>query len=174
MTQSAPISLDPISRDQAAVLQNLFELYVYDFSEQLPLDLKPSGLFEVRLGDEWWSRDDHFPFFIRANEGTLVGFALVRRGSRVTDAREVMDVAEFFVVRGARARGVGQAAAHALFARLDAPWEVRVRESNPRAQTFWSRVVSGWQGTPPTPEPFVREGVRWNVLRVSPRGLGHR
>ena len=65
VTESAPISLDPISKDHASVLRNLFELYVYDFSEQLPLTLKPSGLFEVRLGDEWWSRDDHFPFFIR-------------------------------------------------------------------------------------------------------------
>jgi predicted acetyltransferase len=80
-----------------------------------------------------------------------------------------MDVAEFFVVRGARARGVGRAVVRALFARFDAPWEIRVRQSNPPAQKFWSRVVSGWQGVPPIPEPFVHDGVSWNLLRVSRR-----
>ena len=173
MTESAPISLDSISKDQASVLKNLFELYVYDFSEQLSLDLKPSGLFEVPLGEEWWSRDDHFPFFIRAGQaGTLLGFALVRRGSPVTGATDVMDVAEFFVLRGARARGVGQAAARALFALFDEPWEIRVRESNPLAQKFWSRVVSGWQGLPPTPVPFAHDGVNCILLRVPRREPG--
>jgi len=172
VTDSVPIlleaiSLEPISKDQASVLENLFELYVYDFSEQLGLDLKPSGLFEIPLGDQWWTRDDHFPFFIRAGQaGTLLGFALVRRGSRVTVASDVMDVAEFFVVRGARGRGVGQAAARALFAMFDVPWEIRVRKSNPRAQKFWSRVVGSWQVSPCTPEPFARDGIEWNLLRV--------
>ncbi len=174
MTTAPPISLQPITVDHASVLRNLFQLYVYDFSELLPLDLGPSGLFEPPLGEEWWTRDDHFAFFIRSAEaGKLVGFALVRRGSRVTDASDVMDVAEFFVVRGARARGVGSAAAHALFARFDAPWEIRVRESNLPAHKFWSRVVSLSQGSPPTAEPFVRDGVRWNMLRV-PRAAARR
>ena len=44
--------------------------------------------------------------------------------------------------------------------------EIRVRESNPRAQSFWARVVGAWQGVPSTPEAFVRDGVKWNVLRV--------
>lgn len=168
MTTPSSIALQPITLDHASVLRNLFQLYVYDFSELLPLDLAASGLFEPPLGEEWWTREDHFAFFIRSAEaGKLIGFALVRRGSRVTDASDVMDVAEFFVVRGARARGVGSAAAHALFARFDAPWEIRVRESNLPAQKFWSRVVSGWQGVQPTPEPFVRDGVSWNVLRVA-------
>jgi hypothetical protein len=47
VSKSPTISLESISRDQASVLQNLFELYVYDFSEQLPLDLEPSGLRDV-------------------------------------------------------------------------------------------------------------------------------
>jgi len=167
MASPAVALLDPIALGQAPVLANLFELYVHDFSEQLPLDLQPSGLFELTPGDEWWKRDDHFPFFIRsADQGKLLGFALVRRGSRVTGESQVMDVAEFFVVRGARARGVGSAAALALFARFGEPWEIRVRESNEVARKFWSRVVTRWLGRLLVPEPFLRDGVSWSLLRV--------
>jgi predicted acetyltransferase len=163
-----PALLEPIAKDQASILRNLFELYVYDFSELLPIDLKPSGCFEVVMGDEWWTRDDHYPFFIRQAE-KLVGFALARRGSRVTSAADVMDVAEFFVVRGARARGVGSAAAHELFTKLPGPWEIRVRRTNAAALRFWSRVAERWSRRPPLPEPFVVNGVDWNVLRLPAR-----
>jgi predicted acetyltransferase len=156
--------LQPIAADQAPVLQQLFELYCYDFSEQLRLPLKASGRFEMSVGD-WWTREEHFPFFIqRADE--LVGFALVRRGSHLTGARDVMDVAEFFVVRSVRRCGVGAEAARQLFERFPGPWEIRVRESNASALAFWSRVVSARHGEPTPTEPFERDGVAWRLLRA--------
>ncbi|HXK17388.1 MAG TPA: GNAT family N-acetyltransferase [Polyangiaceae bacterium] len=159
--------LTPIAPDQASVLTNLFQLYVHDFSELLPIDLEQSGLFQVPSWDQWWTRDDHFPYFIRsADQVRLLGFALVRRGSRVTGATAVMDVAEFFVARGARGRGVGRAAAHELFAHFREPWEIRVRDSNALAQKFWSGVVMSWLGRAVAPEPFEQGGIKWNVLRV--------
>ena len=52
-----------------------------------------------------------------------------------------MDVAEFFVVRGARRRGVGQRAARALFELFPGTWEVRVLRANERALAFWRSAV---------------------------------
>src|SRR4051812_27814872 len=101
------VLLEPIAKAQSEVLQNLFELYAHDFSEHVPLDLKPTGRFEIDVGDRWWT-EGHYPFFIRCDQ-QLCGFALVRRGSLVTGATDVMDVAEFFVVRGVRRRKVGAA-----------------------------------------------------------------
>jgi predicted acetyltransferase len=164
--------LDPIAKDQISVLRNLFELYVYDFSQQLPFELGPSGRFEVSLGDEWWTKGDHFPFFIRsAEQGKLLGFALVRQGSRVSDAPDVMDVAEFFVVRGARTRGVGRSAAHALFAKFPRPWEIRVRQTNIVAQRFWARVAESWLGRRVPPDAFSVDGTQWNVLRLPAQSM---
>ena len=40
------IALHAIARSDAPVLANLFELYVHDFSEWMPLELKESGRFE--------------------------------------------------------------------------------------------------------------------------------
>lgn len=162
------ITLDPIAPDQAHVLRNLFELYCHDFSEQLPLELGADGRFNHPLDDAWWASDDHFPFFVR-NAERLVGFALVRRGSRVGGAPEVMDVAELFIVRSARRRGAGLLATRALFSRFPAVWEIRVRQSNIDAHRFWTRVGHDWLGRSELWEPFVADGVAWSLLRVDSR-----
>ncbi len=161
------VALEPITRDQAPVLHNLFELYVHDFSEYVRIDLQPNGRFDVPLGDQWWARDDCFPFFIRSN-GKLSGFALARRGSRVSAAPDIMDVAEFFVVRGARGRGVGATAALALFGMFPGRWEIRIRRANPGALKFWSRVTATWLGRPVVSEHFSSDGIDWDLLRLDP------
>jgi predicted acetyltransferase len=169
VTRPAQVVLEPVVREQAAVLNNLFELYAHDFSEFVPLDVKPSGRFDVAVGEQWWARDDHAPFFIRWN-GKLCGFALVRKGSRITGDGDVMDVAEFFVVRGARGKGVGAAAACALFAAFPGHWEIRVRQANAPALRFWSRVLaSASGGTTVTGSSHSLDGVDWQVFRVESR-----
>jgi predicted acetyltransferase len=157
--------LEPIAASDAAVLRQLFELYCHDFSELVPLQLQPNGRFDVPLGDEWWTRDDHFPFFIR-RDAELAGFALVRRGSRLSGAPEVMDVAEFFVARGARRGGLGKRAAHQLFRDFPGPWEIRVRQGHAAAQAFWAEVTTSWLGARLEPEPYLRGNLAWQVLRL--------
>jgi predicted acetyltransferase len=159
------VALEPVAKDQKPVLRNLFELYVHDFSEHVPLDIKPSGRFDIPLGDQWWTGDDHFPFFLRWN-GKLTGFALARKGSRITDARDVMDVAEFFVLRGARGKGVGTSAAHALFAAFPGRWEVRVLRSNVAALKFWLRTAETWLHRPVSSRPVLFHGADWDVVQL--------
>ena len=105
-----------------------------------------------------------FAYFIKLGE-ELVGFALLRSGSRLTNASEVMDMAEFFVLRGQRGKGMGRSAAHAVFRAFPRAWEVRVRRTNVAAMHFWSRVVESWVGQPVPSSPFTIEGNDWDVLR---------
>lgn len=165
------VVLEPVARDQAFVLANLFELYVHDFSEQVPLDLQPNGRFDLPVDDRWWQGDDHFPFLLRVG-GKLSGFALVRRGSRVTDEIDVMDLAEFFVVRGARAKGIGTRAAHALFAAFPGRWEIRVRKTNAAAGKFWRKVTERAAGRVAPVTAFVAKGVDWELLRLDSSAPG--
>ncbi len=162
------VNLVPIRRSQSLVLANLFELYVHDFSEQVPLALKPNGRFDLPLDEQWWTSEDSFPFFIH-HLGALAGFALARRGSRVTSARDVMDVAEFFVVRGLRRRGVGQAAAHALFSGFPGSWEIRIRRTNPSAKRFWLQAAQAWLGQEAPLASFSAQGVTWDLLTLDSR-----
>lgn len=163
MTEAA-VALEPVTRDSASTLGNLFELYAYDFSEHMPLRIKATGRFELTPGDVWWTRDDHFAYFIKLR-GELAGFALLRAGSRVTNAPEVMDVAEFFVLRSIRGKGVGRLAVHALFRAFPGAWEVRVRRTNVAAMRFWSRVAESWVRQPVSSSPFSVEGIDWDLLR---------
>lgn len=160
------VLLEPISKERASTLRNLFELYVYDFSETVPLDLKESGRFDHPLDERWWTDSGHFPFFIRSNE-KLVGFALVRKGSKIGGGDDVMDIAEFFVTRGARRRGLGVLAAHALFDKFTAPWEIRVRTANVSAASFWAKVLERRTRRAPESEAYSRDGVAWQVFRLS-------
>jgi predicted acetyltransferase len=164
MVQTEAVMLEPLTRDSESILDNLFELYAYDFSEHTPLQLEASGRFEVTAGNAWWTREDHFGYLIKV-AGKLAGFALVRAGSRVTSQPDVMDVAEFFVLRGMRGRGVGMSAAHALFGAFPGTWEVRVRRTNVGALAFWSRAVAAWLRHPVASQPFRSEEVDWDVLR---------
>ena len=123
-------------------LTNLLQLYVHDFSEILGLTPDDDGRFGYPLAP-YWSEAGRFPFLIRAN-GHLAGFALISVGSQLTGDPKVFDVAEFFVVRGVRRHGVGQAAALRVFASFAGTWEVRVIEENAGALVFWERAVSAF------------------------------
>lgn len=165
--------LERISKDRAAALENLFQLYAHDFSEHVPLELQPDGRFSVSVGEAWWTAADHHPFLLRSSDN-LIGFALVRRGSRITGAADVMDMAEFFVVRGARRQKLGTRAAHALFGAFPGAWELRVRPSNVGALSFWSRAAEAWTGESARPTSVSIEGVDWSVIRIAAGGGARR
>ena len=67
---------------------------------------------------------------------------LVTRGSPATEDPDVLDVAEFFVLRRYRRRGVGQRAAQLLWRRLPGKWTVRVAEVNKGGLAFWGDVLA--------------------------------
>jgi predicted acetyltransferase len=164
----AAVTIEAMTRESAPILDNLFELYAYEFSEHMPLRIKASGRFELTPGDAWWTREDHFAYLIKFG-AELAGFALVRAGSRVTGAPDVMDVAEFFVLRGLRREGIGRRAAHALFSAFSRAWEIRVRRTNVGALEFWSRTAAAWVRQPVPSSPLRIDGVDWDVLRFATR-----
>jgi predicted acetyltransferase len=105
------VALEVATPRDASVLSNLLELYAYDLSEIFPLELQPDGRFDYEQLPLYWSEPDRrFPFLIRC-DARLAGFALVTRGSPASDDPADFDVAEFFVLRRYRRRGVGRQAA---------------------------------------------------------------
>lgn len=139
------VSLVPVSRSERGILENLAELYCHDWSEFLPLRVGDDGRFRALNLSPYFFDDEHHAFFIRLGDETA-GFLLVVNGSRLNGAKEVFDMAEFFVLRAHRARGVGRSAALAAFARFEGPWEVRQRDENPIATAFWRRVIRDYTG----------------------------
>lgn len=126
--------------DDRERLRALFELYVYDFSEALGLDVEEDGRFRGPPLDAYGTDPRCHAFLIRV-DGKLAGFALVQERSRLTGDETVRDVAEFFVLRRYRRRGIGEQVAGWLFDRFRGTWEVRQKAENVAATAFWRRAI---------------------------------
>ena len=93
----------------------------------------------------------------------------MKRGSEVSGDEDVWDMAEMFVVRGQRRRGIGTEVAHQVWRRFPGAWEVRVMEANVAALPFWARAIAGFVGSEVAPSRFVRPGRAWNVFAFESR-----
>ena len=141
MVATQAVTLERAMPADAALLSNLLELYIHDLSEIFAVEVGTDGRFGYENLPLYWSEHDRrFPFLIRSG-ARIAGFALVTRGSPVTDDPEDLDVAEFFVLRRYRRAGVGRHAARLLWSRLPGHWIVRVSEGNRPALPFWESVI---------------------------------
>jgi predicted acetyltransferase len=129
------------SREYISVMENLIQFYIYDFSEFVELDVKEDGLFEPYSGlTEYWEEgSERFLYFIKEEE-KYVGFVLVRHIS-LSD-RNYFSMAEFFVMRKYRRKGIGRSMAEQVFNLHEGQWEIYQKESNRPAQDFWKKIIS--------------------------------
>jgi predicted acetyltransferase len=156
------VRVDVAGPEEQARLAALFELYVYEFSAMLGIDVEDDGRFRVPPMDAYWADPRRHPFLIRVQDklgDKLAGFALVHEQSRLTGDFGVCDVAEFFVMRKYRRHGVGERAAHWLFDRFRAPWEVREKAANEAATAFWRHAIGRYTGG--AFEELVLDDERW-------------
>jgi predicted acetyltransferase len=153
----AHIEIDPALREHATILANLLELYAHDFSEFHSLDLGADGRFGYKSLSLYWSEPNRHPFLIRS-DGKLAGLALVKRGSEISGNQTVWDMAEFFVLRGCRRRGIGMLAAQEVWRRFTGIWEIRVMQSNLLANLFWERAISNFIGEEIQPVCIEKDG----------------
>jgi predicted acetyltransferase len=125
-------------------LENMFQLYTHDFSEQWwdrPYgELEDNGRFGDYPLDPYWEDEWHVPLLLRLRT-KLVGFALLDNHSHSGGALD-RNMAEFFVVRKHRRGGVGTAAAHAIFSAYPGRWEAAVARRNTGALPFWRNAVA--------------------------------
>lgn len=160
----------PAAKDQEPVLANLLELYAHDFSEFLDIELGSDGRFGYQSLPLYWTEPNRHPFLARV-DGSLAGFVLVRRGSEVSGEDSVWDMAEFFVVRGFRRRGIGTDLAHEVWRRFPGSWEVRVMESNQAAHPFWERAVSAFVGEAVSGNLVEKGSKRWRVFSFESKSM---
>lgn len=117
------------------MLANLLQLYRYDFSALRGYELTPHGTFVYRFLDHYFLEPERSAWLVH-HEGQLAGFVLARSFSDGSS-----EMAEFFVVRGHRRRGVGRQAAHTAFFSRPGRWVVAYDIGNTDAAAFWPRVA---------------------------------
>lgn len=151
------------SRDQEPILANLLELYIHDFSEFIPVDVGPDGRFGYPNLPLYWTDPDRHPVLIRVDE-QWAGFVLIVNAETDSGEQRLWDMAEFFVLRGFRRRGIGQIAAHEVWQRYPGRWQVRVMDANAGARRFWERAIEQFAGQPVGPALTESRGVPWHVF----------
>jgi len=136
--------------EEAPIIANLMQLYIHDFSElwfdrEVEGELSADGRYSDYPGlDAYWTDPTREAWLFRIR-GLPVGFALV---NDVAHSATPVDraVAEFFIVRKHRRRGVGLAAAHALFGTAWGLWEAAVVRRNVGALAFWRQAAASYPG----------------------------
>jgi len=164
----AKIDLIPATPVHQPLLSNLLQLYIHDFSELIPLELEPNGRFAYPDLPLYWSETSRFPFLATV-DGAWAGLVFIRHVESPEEEQSYWDMAEFFVLRRYRRRGVGTRLAHLAFKRFPGPWQVRVMESNAAATQFWRRAIEGFTGVSQSPTRSTIEGAQWWIFRFESR-----
>jgi predicted acetyltransferase len=124
------------SAQDREIVENLMQIYLHDLSQfdgSLP---NSRGKFDC--GEHfplYWTEPDRYPYLF-SEHGAVVGFALVRRLGF-----DVYAVAEFFVLRAYRGKGIARSCAKALFELHRGTWQVAELEENIPAQEFWRSTI---------------------------------
>ena len=135
---TAGITLRRLRRADVPLVRRLIQLYMYDLGGER-WDVEPDGTFAPPAWHRaFWRRRGSQHYVVRVR-GRPAGFALVREPAHFAGPG-VREIAEFFVLRQYRRRGVGTHVARDLLARSAGRWEIAVLTWNP-ARRFWRRVI---------------------------------
>jgi predicted acetyltransferase len=162
--ESEEVTLSLTGPSDEPVLSNLLELYLHDLSELFPIEVGANARFGYYpLAPYWQEPERRSAYLIRAGS-RLAGFALVRRGSPLTDDPNDLDVVEFFVLRRHRRAGVGRRAAFLLWNKMPGHWIVRVAGNNHRGLAFWRAIIRDYTRSALSERVMQLPERAWHVL----------
>ncbi len=133
------IEITEATREDQSIIQNLARFYIYDLSEYQLRKCPDDGLFEDEDYSRYWTTPGHFPFLVTC-QNELAGFVFVEEGGRSADID--YNIAEFFIVRKFRGKGVARFAARNIFQRFRGNWEVMAIARNAPAIQFWKKTIN--------------------------------
>lgn len=151
-----------------SVFENLLQLYVHDFCDLVPQDIGDDGRYSYKNLPLFWSDASRLPFLARF-DGKLAGFALVKRIPEPGEKDEAYDMAEFFILRPYRRRGIGSELAQKVWLRCGGKWQIRVMASNIPALKFWASSITRFTGQPASSTVFEVEGRPWQLFAFDSR-----
>lgn len=139
------IELVAATLDELAVMQVMGRYYVYDMSEYLgdlpDWGFPDAGTYECEDLRPYFENPKAHPHFIRVS-GELAGFAIVDDNG--SDPEVDFNMAQFFVHRKFKGRGVGTHAATTCFHQYKGLWNVMVLPGNRGAHEFWNPVIAAF------------------------------
>ncbi|MGW2552231.1 GNAT family N-acetyltransferase [Streptomyces sp. NPDC001635] len=131
-----PDLVRPVDAADLPIMERLWQLFRHDLSEFTELLPNPDGTFGGNRLHTAFTDADRAPHLLMS-DNSPVGFVVVRAllaPTRVLNA--------FFVVRGARRKGIGLQAVRDVTTKYPGRWEVAFQDTNVNAARFWRRVAA--------------------------------
>lgn len=137
---SAPITLSRVTRDDATLLDRLWQFYELESSFWSGEDIDESARFNSlsdfmeRLGDP-----DSFDWaYLIRHEGRLAGLLLV--GNQNLRGRSIMEFADLYILPRYRGRGIASDVVRQVVLDSNEPWLICVFREDRQALDFWRRA----------------------------------
>jgi predicted acetyltransferase len=134
------LEMQTASVNEKPVLRNLLQLCLHDYSEFNGEDVDEHGIFNYNYLDSYWTEPGRHAFLARV-DGKLAGFVLVRQ---LDPEQAACHIAEYFISRKYRRRGLGRQVAFWVFDHFPGQWMVSQETGNLPAQDFWRRIVADY------------------------------
>jgi predicted acetyltransferase len=147
---SESLSVSPAKADEAQLVARLLQLCLHDLSEWKSQPIGPDGHFIYPWLALYWTSPRRHPYLFRTASG-IKGFALVRQKENDEAFDWDFSLAEFFVLRGERQKGLGLAAAKNVINQHPGYVEIAYDRRNLAAKKFWHRVSAGYETHGPMP-----------------------
>lgn len=127
------------SLNDRALIENLLQLYIYDFTEFTNAAITENGLYKIMPDfDTYWTHSrSNVPYLINVDE-EIAGFILIKK---LDEPRKMNYLSHFFILRKFRRKGVGRKAAVHIFKLFGGEWGLHHLENNVPAQKFWDRII---------------------------------
>ncbi|WP_454192927.1 GNAT family N-acetyltransferase [Paenibacillus sp. Marseille-Q7038] len=134
------INLMPVTIDQKEILYNLYQYYLYDFSQYTEEDLDLNGQYNIDL-NHYWEDPRWCPYFICHKE-RIIGFLVILLENYDMDPNPIHVIYDFLILNKYRRKGFGRLAAVKALNLYQANWKIVQMKVNQPAIHFWRDVVS--------------------------------
>lgn len=139
------IQLIPATIQDYPTIQNVGRFYVYDMSEYMGSEegweMPENGLYECIDFKKYWDAENSFSFLVRY-KNEIAGFVIVDKKGSATEID--FNMAQFFVLRKFKNKGLGRYIAHECFKKFAGVWEVMVIPGNEGAYRFWRSTIRNY------------------------------
>lgn len=124
------------------IIQNMASYYAYDISEYMGWAQENDGTHRIGIDFiKYWQAKNTHPFIIKYQD-ELAGFVII--DSNVSDSSNDFNMAQFFILRKFKGKGLGRHIAFHCFDKFIGKWEVFVMQKNEGAYRFWRNIIKSY------------------------------
>lgn len=134
------VDLIEVTEKEKAVLFNLLEKYLYEFSQWEKTDVNDDGLYNYEWLDYYLTEKNRYPYLIKVDD-RLAGFVMISDYPEVPEKTTDFCLSELFIMYKYRRSGYGRNAAFQVLDKHHGRWQLKCHPHNLASVHFWNTVV---------------------------------